>query len=184
MISADTTVYDDTIARLRLAGEGNDPDAMIALLADTVVVRSPITDRIRFEGTEQASDLFERVFDSISDIRFYEVVGTGTATQVIFWRGTVAGRSLEEANLLRLDDQGRITEMTVFMRAIPGLLQLVAELAPSLARRHSRVRAAFIRTPLRVLAWFYGVVEPVVLRIADAGVAAPNRSDELATSRR
>jgi SnoaL-like domain len=172
------TIYDCTIAQLKLAGEGHDPQAMVALLADTIIVRSPITDRIRFEGIDQARDLFERVFASISDIRFYEVVGAGTATQVIFWRGTAGGRPLEEANLLQIDDQGRITEMTVFMRAIPGLLQLVAELAPSLARRQGRVRAVLARTPLRLLAWIYRTAEPLVLRLANAGVAAPDRSDD------
>jgi hypothetical protein len=177
-------MFDDTIAKLRLAGELHDPDALVALLADDVIVRSPITERIRFEGIDQVRDLFGRVFIAISDIKFYEVVGAGSATQVIFWRGRVGGCPLEEANLLRLNADGRIAEMTVFMRAVPGLLQLVAELAPSLASHHGRVRAQLLRTLLRVFAITYRTAEPLVLKLADAGVAAPNRSAELAASRR
>ena len=110
---------------LRLAAEAHDCAGVIALFAPDVIVRSPITQRIRFEGLAQVSDLFERVFDVVSDIEFYETIGDGTAKdQVIFWRGRVGRLYLEEANLLRLDDQGRISEMTVFMRPIPGLLAL------------------------------------------------------------
>jgi hypothetical protein len=175
-MTATASIYDHTIEQLRIAAEEHDPKALIALLAGTVIVRSPITDRIRFEGIDQACDLFERVFDSIHDIQFYEVVGAGTSTQVIFWRGTVAGCPLEEANLLQLNDQGRIAEMTVFMRPIPGLLQLVAELAPSLAGRHGRVRAVLVRSQLRLFSWLYRAAEPLVLSIARAGVVAPDRT--------
>jgi ketosteroid isomerase-like protein len=178
---APANMYDATVERLRLAGETHDPRATIALLADDVIIRSPITDRIRFEGVDQARDLFIRVFDTISEIRFYEVVGAGSDTQVIFWRGRVAGCPLEEANLLRIHDDGRIAEMTVFMRAVPGLLQLVAELAPSLAGRHGRARAALIRAQLRLFSLTYRAAEPLVLKLANAGVPAPDREAELTT---
>lgn len=177
-----TTVFDETVEKLRWAGETHDPQALIELLSEDVIIRSPITDRIRFEGIDQARDLFGRVFEAISDITFYEVVGTGSTTQVIFWRGQVAGYPLEEANLLRLNSDGRIAEMTVFMRAVPGLLQLVADLAPSLASRHGRARAALLRVPLRLFSWMYRTVEPLVLRLASAGVKAPDRHLELQAS--
>lgn len=164
------TIHDRTIALLKIAGEQHDPHAMIALLSDDIIIRSPITQNIRFEGIDQARDLFVRVFAAIKDITFYEVVGSGTPTQVIFWRGTVAGTYLEEANLLKLDDHGRITEMTVFMRAVPGLLQLLAELAPSLASRHSKPKATFLRAQLKILSAVYRSAEPLVLSIANAGV--------------
>ncbi len=98
------TVFDETVNKLRIAGEGHDPHAMIALLSDDIIVRSPITQRVRFEGIEQARDLFVRVFAVIRDITFCEVIGAGSSTQVIFWRGTVAGTYLEEANLLKFDE--------------------------------------------------------------------------------
>jgi hypothetical protein len=166
-------IYDDTITKLRAAGGSHDSEAMIALLSDHVIVRSPITQRIRFEGIEQASDLFRRVFVAIRNIEFYEVVGVGCPTQVIFWRGTVGGTYLEEANLLKMDDSGRIIEMTVFMRAVPGLLELLAELAPSLASRHSKPKAALLRVQLKILSTVYRAAEPLVVSIAKAGVVVP-----------
>jgi hypothetical protein len=167
-------IYDATIAKFRAAGQSHDPEAMIALLGDHVIIRSPITQRIRFEGIEQATDLFRRVFVAIRNIEFYEVVGVGCPTQVIFWRGTVGKTYLEEANLLKMDDSGHIIEMTVFMRAVPGLLELLAELAPSLASRHSKPKAALLRVPLKLLSAAYCASEPLVLSIAKAGVAVPS----------
>jgi hypothetical protein len=175
--------YDETLRRLRHAGEAHDAQQMISLLANDVIIRSPITERIRFEGIDQAQDLFTRVFDCISDIRFYDVVGSGTDHQVIFWRGRVGSTPLEEANLLRLNADGQISEMTVFMRAIPGLLQLVSVLAPSLASRHGRVRATLLRAQLAVISAIYRLGEPLALRLAHAGVAAPDRAAELAARR-
>jgi hypothetical protein len=170
-------IYDATIAKLRVAGESHDPEAMIALLGEHVIIRSSIAQRIRFEGIEQASDLFRRVFVAIRNIEFYEVVGVGCPTQVIFWRGTVGETYLEEANLLKMDDSGRIVEMTVFMRAVPGLLELLAELAPSLGSRYSKPKAALLRVPLKFLSVAYRAAEPLVLSIAKTGIAAPSVPD-------
>lgn len=92
--------------------------------------------------------MFERIFNGISDIKFYETIGEGTNNHVIFWQGRAGSEYLKEANLIRLDDQGRIREMTVFMRPIPGLLALASVLAPSHATRHGPVRACAVRSAL------------------------------------
>jgi SnoaL-like domain len=160
---------------LRLAAERHDVSAVIALFAPDIIVRSPITGLIRFEGLEQTRDLFTRVFDVISDVRFYETVGEGQPTQVIFWAGWVGPHYLEEANLLRLDAEGRIREMTVFMRPVPGLLALAAGLAGSLASRRSWWRGVVTRGLLGVFAGLYRVAEPLVVGLASAGVPQPRR---------
>jgi hypothetical protein len=170
-LGSEDSIYDKTIERLREAGHRHDRLKFIALLAPNVIVRSPITQRIRFEGEAQTRDLFMRVFDVVSDIRVYEVVGLGTSTQVIFWRGRVGSTYLEEANLIKMNEIGQIVEMTVFMRAIPGLLELAAKLAPSLATRHSRVNALFIRVQLVLMSAIYRTAEPLVIKLARAGVA-------------
>ena len=158
---------------LERAAHHHDVEGVIACFADDIVIRSPITQRIRFVGIEQATDLFTRVFAIIEDIRFYETVGEGEPTQVIFWRGRVGRHYLEEANLLRLDDQGRICEVTVFMRPLPGLLELAARLAASLAGRHHRVRRWLVRGLVGAIAAAYQVGEPAVIALVDAGVPNP-----------
>jgi hypothetical protein len=165
------TPYDATIARLWDAVEANDAQALNALFAPDIVVRSPITQLVCFEGADQVSDLFVRIFAFLNNIRMYEVVGQSTATQVIFWRGKVGQTYLEEANLIKMNEQGQISEMTVFMRAIPGLLVLLSKIAPSLASRHGWFRALFIRFQLVVLAMVFRAAEPMVIRLSKAGVA-------------
>jgi hypothetical protein len=167
-------VYDRTANALRTAGETLDVEAFLALLAPEIIVRSPITQRIRFEGIDQASDLFRRIFTMISDIRIEEFVGPGEPTQVMLWKGSVRGTYLEEANVLRFDEDGRIREMTVFMRALPGLLRLAAEIAPSLAGRRSRVHSVVVRAALAPMALLYRCGEPAILGITGAGVPVPS----------
>lgn len=155
---------------MRLAVEAQDSAGVVALLAPDVILRSPITTRIRFEGVEQVGQVLEQVFKLLSDVKFYETIGEGTPNQVIFWRGRLGRHYLEEANLLRLDGQGRIREMTVFMRPLPGLLTFTATLAPSLARRRGWIRAAIIWPALAGIAAVYRLGEPLAAFLMGAGV--------------
>jgi hypothetical protein len=165
-------MHDHAISRLCAAVNDHDVQSLIDLLASDVIVRSPLTRYICFEGIEQVSDLFRRVFAIIGEMKMYEVVGAGSGTQVIFWKGRVGSTYVEEANLIRMNERGEITEMTVFMRAVPGLLKLASRIAPSLASRHGPIRALFIRLQLTLMWALYSAAEPMVLRLSGAGVPA------------
>lgn len=156
------------------AQERHDVEAVIACFAPDIVIRSPITQRVRFEGLEQASDLFRRVFRAISDIRVYEIIGEGH-NRVVFWRGRVGQNYLEEANLLRFDERGRVKEMTVFMRPLPGLLALAVELASSLAGRRSFLRGLVVRMMLSPMATIFRLGEPAITVLVAAGIPVPER---------
>jgi hypothetical protein len=168
--SLGSSIYDTTMRSLWTAVETHDRDAFMALLAPDIVIRSPITQRIMFEGVDQARELFGHIFNIIRDIRMYEGVGAGSSRQVIFWRGNVNGVYLEEANLIQMNERGEISEMTVFMRAIPGLLELTANIAPALTRRHGRLRALFIRAQLALVSMVFRSAEPMVINLTKAGV--------------
>ena len=156
------------------AQERHDVEAVIACFAPDIVIRSPITQRVRFEGIEQASDLFRRVFRAISDIRVYETIGDGRS-QVVFWRGRVGRNYIEEANLLRFDERGLVKEMTVFMRPVPGLLALAVELASSMAGRRSSLRGVVVRLMLGPMATIFRLGEPAIIALTAAGVPVPER---------
>jgi len=156
------------------AQERHDVEAVIACFAPDIVVRSPITQRVRFEGVEQASDLFRRIFDVISGIRFYETIGEGRSC-VVFWRGRVGRHHIEEANLLRFDERGLVSEMTVFMRPVLGLLVLAVELASSLAGRHSFLRGIVVRLMLAPMATLFRLGEPAVIALTASGVPVSDR---------
>jgi ketosteroid isomerase-like protein len=161
---------------LEAAAHAHDVDAVIACFAPDIVVRSPITERIQFRGAAQVAELFRCVFEVVSDIQFYETVGDGDPVQVIFWRGRVGRHYLEEANLLRLDQHGRITEMTVFMRPVPGLLALTTALGAALARRRHPARARAIRVLAGTVAALYRAGEPAILALVAAGTRTDARS--------
>jgi len=177
MITSNKIVEGNSPASLHAfisAQERHDVEAVIACFAPDIVICSPITQRVRFEGIEQASDLFRQVFRAISDIRFYETIGDDHS-QVVFWRGRVRRSYIEEANLLRFDERGLVKEMTVFMRPVPGLLALAVELASSLAGRRSSLRRIMVRLMIAPIATIFRLGEPAIVALTAAGVPVPER---------
>jgi hypothetical protein len=150
-----------------------DVEAAIACFAPDIIIRSPVTQRIRFVGIEQGAEIFRFVFARVSDVRVYLTVGEGESAQVLFWRGRIGRHYLEEANLLQLDAQGRICEMTVFMRPVPGLLAMGAWLGTSLAARRGKARRFAVSFLLDGIAAAYAIAEPVVIALVGAGRPVP-----------
>ena len=137
------TEADDTIRSLRAAAEAGDVDAFLATLADDVVLRSPITDSTVFRGRDEMRELMEAVFATIKEIRYFEEVGD-ERTRALFYRARVGKQQVEEATLARLDDAGKVRELTIWFRPLPGLTRLTADLTPRLARQRGRGTAAAV----------------------------------------
>jgi hypothetical protein len=141
-----------TTRRFREAAEARDVDSMLATLAEDVVLRSPITDRVTFRGRAQLGELLRSVFATIEDIRYFADVGDAR-TRALFDRARVGGQALEQAVRVQLNDRQQIEELTVFFRPLPGLAGLAAGLAPRVARKRGRGRALVARALLAPLAW-------------------------------
>jgi hypothetical protein len=137
---ASAQAADETIRRLRAAGEAGDVDGVLELVAPDVVLRSPITASFEFRGREELRELLEAVFATIEDIRYHDELGD-SRSRALFYRARVGSQPLEEAALVRLDEQARITELTLWFRPLRGLTKLTAGLAPRLAARNGRVSA-------------------------------------------
>jgi hypothetical protein len=73
---------------------------------------------------------------------------------------------LDEAMLVTLDEEGRITHMQLFVRPLPGLTALAAALGPRVARRRSRLRALAVRLMITPLAFMTRRGEGVGSRLA------------------
>src|SRR5688572_18000929 len=100
-----------------LAVKARDLDAMIDTLAPDVVFRSPLISA-PVEGREQVGDLFRVLAETFlfgDDTRYTEEIAAGDRV-VLFFEAKLKGRQVHGADLLRLDDQGKIREMTVFVR--------------------------------------------------------------------
>ena len=126
-----------TVARWRAAAERGDPEAAAACLSPDVVLVSPLTGRFRFEGSDQVRGFLDSALRAVENIRFHTQTGEGDV-YALAYRARVGSEPFEEAQLLRLDDEGRIGEITLFGRPMPALSALMTVVGPDLARRQGR----------------------------------------------
>jgi SnoaL-like domain len=130
-----------TTERYRRAGETGDVDLALSTFAEDAVLRSPLTDRVRFTGHAELRALIEVAYGRVDGIRFHTDVGD-ERTRVVVYTARIGGADLEEAALLRLDDRGRITEATLFIRPLPAQVAVMGAFGPDIARRNGRRGAA------------------------------------------
>jgi hypothetical protein len=146
------TAVSATPTPLRAAFEARDHDGIVRALAPDVILRSPIFD-VPFRGIEEASDLFAVLLEVLWPLTYLaEIPGD---PHVLNFRGEIKGTPVEGIDLLRFDDQGRVKEITVFLRPFPGIAAFLGGMSPELGRRRGGgIRAAMMRVggaPVRAL---------------------------------
>ena len=137
----------------RRAVEARDLDAMVDALAPDVVFHSPLISET-FKGRDQVADLFKVLSEQVlfgGDAQYMEELAEGDTTILVF-SVNVRGRRVEGVDVLKHDDQGKVREMTVFLRPLPGLAAVAQSLSPRLATGDNRVKAAFVGLGIRPLA--------------------------------
>ena len=136
---AKPSLADVTVAEFRQAGERGDAERAIACLAANVTLISPLTAQFTFSGRDEVANVFRSGFEVISRIRYHTEVGDDW-TRALFYHATCGGQALEEAQLLRLDGAGLITEITLFGRPLPGLTAVMTRVVPGILRRQGHPR--------------------------------------------
>jgi hypothetical protein len=92
--------------------------------------------------------LLKAVREVYETLEYTAIFGAGDRWTQMF-RATIRGQSLEGADVMRLDEAGRVTEFTVFFRPLPGLATLTAALGPAIAPTRPRALAlAMLSAPL------------------------------------
>jgi hypothetical protein len=129
------------IAQWKDAGERADSAAAMACLSEDVELVSPLTAQFRFKGIEQMQDVIVSAFEVITGIKYHTDVGDGD-TRALFYTAQIRGIDFEEAQLLRLDPEGRIRELTLFGRPLPALTAMMAGMGPRLIRRQGNENLA------------------------------------------
>lgn len=157
---------------LRVAMEARDFDGVAESLAPDVVLHSPITSSFRFVGRDEVATLLGIVRELLEDLHYLEDFGEGGAHLLAF-RARVNGQRLEGTDVMQLDEQGRVRELRVFIRPLPGLTALTAALAPRLASRTGRARWATVAGMTRPLA--------AITRLADVPVSKLTMGEAWAT---
>jgi hypothetical protein len=135
----------DFVSRWKGAGERGDAAAAVECLSEDVELISPLTARYRFKGRLQLNDVLVAAFEVIRDIRYHTDVGDAD-TRALFYAGRVGDIEVEEAQLLRLDPEGRIREITLFGRPLPALTAVMAGIGPRLLRRQGKASLAPVVT--------------------------------------
>ncbi|MFI5954534.1 nuclear transport factor 2 family protein [Cryptosporangium sp. NPDC051539] len=160
-----------TAAAWRAAGENGDIEAATACLAEDVEVISPLTAAFTFRGRDQVREMLVAAFQIFSDVRFHTEVGD-ESTRALVMTGRCGPESFEEAQLLRFDAEGRITEVTLFGRPLPALTAVMSDIGPLLVRRQGRPGLArVIRAATAPLVFFTRIGEKRLVPLAD-----PNRA--------
>jgi ketosteroid isomerase-like protein len=114
----------------REAVEAGDIEAAIALLHDDVVFRSPAV-HTPYHGKAACGHLLGHVEQVFSDFRYVDELDGGDHVALVF-EARVGDKDVMGLDHLRLDDEGRITELTVMIRPLSGLIALAQAMAARL----------------------------------------------------
>jgi SnoaL-like protein len=103
----------------RVAAESKDLDLLTATLREDVVLHSPILFR-GFEGREIVSQVLTHVAATLEDLTYVDELVSENSVCLRF-KANVGDRELEGIDFLELDEDGKVAELTVFMRPLSAL---------------------------------------------------------------
>lgn len=115
----------------RAAVEARDMDRALALLADDVVFRSPAVFK-PYTGKETVSTILRTVVQVFEDFRYVDELA-GDGTHALIFEARVGDRELQGLDHIRTGPDGRISEFTVMVRPVSGLMALAERMGPALA---------------------------------------------------
>ena len=119
-------------AAFRRAVERHGLDDLIACFREDAVLHSPITFQ-PFEGRPAIRRLLGIILEVFQDFRYTDELGDAEGrTRVLVFRARVGKREVEGVDLLRFDDAGLVSDLTVLVRPRSGLEALLAEVQPRL----------------------------------------------------
>lgn len=114
----------------RRAAEGKDLEAMKAVLREDVVLHSPVLFR-PFEGRDTVLVVLTHVAAVLEELRYTSELSDGRVVALRF-TARVDDRELEGIDFLELDADGRVAELTVFMRPMSALTRFNKRMAERL----------------------------------------------------
>jgi SnoaL-like domain len=114
------------------AVEARDLEAVVDALAPDVVFRSPVVYK-PYEGRELVSVLLGAAVRVFEDFEYERRIESDDGVALIF-KARVGDREIDGLDLLRFDDDGLITELTVMVRPMSGLHALAAAMGEELER--------------------------------------------------
>jgi hypothetical protein len=114
----------------RVAAEARDLELMTQALHEDVVLHSPILFR-GFEGREVATQVLTHVASVLEDLTYVDEL-PGERSVALRFKAKVDDLELEGIDYLELDDEGRVAELTVFMRPMSALTRFKEKMSERL----------------------------------------------------
>jgi hypothetical protein len=112
----------------REAVEARDHAAMVAAMAPDVQLYSPVAHR-PFDGRESVSGLFTALLETFEDFHYTDEIHDGDTVALLF-RARVGDKQLQGLDWLRLRDDGLVSELTVMIRPLSGIIALGEAMGP------------------------------------------------------
>ena len=103
----------------RRAAEAKDLELLTETLREDVVLHSPILFR-GFEGREMVGAVLTHVAATLEDLTYIDELHEGSSVALRF-KANVGDRELEGIDFLELDADGKVKELTVFMRPLSAI---------------------------------------------------------------
>ncbi|MEU3901136.1 nuclear transport factor 2 family protein [Streptomyces sp. NPDC045251] len=118
----------------RAAVEAHDLDAVEALLAEDVVFTSPVAFK-PYHGKAITAAILRAVARVFEDFRYERVIGEADGRDhALVFTARVGDREIGGCDLLHLDEDGRIDELTVMVRPLSGAQALQAAMGAQFER--------------------------------------------------
>ena len=106
---------------------GADKDALSAILAEDVVLYSPLGDE-PVTGREAVLEAMRGVGGS-ADLTYKEVL-SGETHHAAYFRLQIEDIAVDGMDYIRLDADGKIAEVTIFWRPLPLAVEMQGQFAP------------------------------------------------------
>jgi hypothetical protein len=119
------------VQHFRAGVEGQDIDAALAALSPHVTFHSPAVFK-PYSGKDTVSGLLRLVAETFEDFRYTDELegGGDDPVHALIFRARVGDRELEGMDLLRIGPDGLISDFTVMIRPLSGLIALAQALGP------------------------------------------------------
>lgn len=116
---------------VRAAVEARDIDGLKALFADEIVFNSPVAFH-PFTGRETVAEVLTNVMEVFTDFAYVDEL-KGDGTHALVFTAGVGGRAVQGLDHLRYDDAGLVSEFTVMVRPLSGVIALAEAMGPRVA---------------------------------------------------
>lgn len=116
---------------VRAAIEARDVDALSELFADDIVFNSPVAFH-PYVGRGTVVEVLRNVMEVLTDFVYVDELA-GEGTHALVFSAGVGGRAVLGLDYLRMDDDGLVTEFTVMVRPLSGLIALAEAMGPRVA---------------------------------------------------